>query len=165
MTIMSTSPQRWSIATVYPDMWVDPDDDPRSSDRHSPDGELATLLSYLRDYRLTLDLKCQGLTLEQMMKLTVPPSTMSLFGLVRQMTEVERDWRNWITDGEPEPRSMGAWTTHSTSVMFRLTPRKPSSPMPSPDWNRSRPPPTPKSADTTTSAHTWAEKTSRCGNS
>jgi hypothetical protein len=43
MATMSTSPQRWSIATVYPDMWVDPDDDPRNADGHSPDGELATL--------------------------------------------------------------------------------------------------------------------------
>ena len=105
---MSTSPRRWSIATVYPDMWVDPDDDPRNTDGHSPDGELATLLDYLHDYRLTLNLKCQGLTLEQMMRLSVPPSTMSLFGLVRHMTEVERDWRNWITDGEPEPPIYGS---------------------------------------------------------
>ena len=108
MATMFTSPQRWSIATVYPDMWVDPDDDPRNTDGHSPDGELATLLDYLHDYRLTLNLKCQGLTLEQMMRLSVPPSTMSLFGLVRHMTEVERDWRNWITDGEPEPPIYGS---------------------------------------------------------
>ena len=64
MATMFTSPQRWSIATVYPDMWVDPDDDPRNTDGHSPDGELATFLDYLHDYRLTLNLKCQGLTLE-----------------------------------------------------------------------------------------------------
>lgn len=108
MATMSTSPQRWSIATVYPDMWVDPDDDPRNTDGHSPDGERATLLSYLHDYRLTLDLKCQGLTLEQMMMLSVPPSTMSLLGLVRHMTEVERDWRNWITEGESEPLIYGS---------------------------------------------------------
>jgi hypothetical protein len=24
--------KRWTIATVYPDMWVDPEDDPRESD-------------------------------------------------------------------------------------------------------------------------------------
>lgn len=42
------------------------------------------------------------------MKLSVPPSTMSLLGLVRHMTEVERDWRNWITDGEPEPPIYGS---------------------------------------------------------
>ena len=108
MATMSTSPRRWSIATVYPDMWVDPDDDPRNTDGYSPDGELATLLSYLHDYRLTLDMKCQGLTPEQMVRLSVPPSTMSLLGLVRHMTDVERDRRNWITDGEPEPPIYGS---------------------------------------------------------
>jgi hypothetical protein len=29
---MTEQPERWSQATTYPDMWVDPDDDPRNSD-------------------------------------------------------------------------------------------------------------------------------------
>ena len=61
MTRVSEQPSRWSKATVYPDMWVDPDDDPRNSDGVSPDGELATLQDYLSDYRLTLRMKCEGL--------------------------------------------------------------------------------------------------------
>lgn len=108
MRSMSTPPQRWTVATVYLDMWVDPADDPRNTGGRSPDGELATLLDYLNDYRLTLIMKCQGLTLEQMARLSVPPSTMSLLGLVRHLTEVERDWRNWISDGEPEPALYGS---------------------------------------------------------
>lgn len=104
---MSTPPQRWTVATVYPDMWVDPADDPRNTEGLSPDGESATLLDYIHDYRLTLAMKCRGLTLDQMMTLSVPPSTMSLLGLVRHMTEVERDWRNWISDGDPEPAIYG----------------------------------------------------------
>ncbi len=40
---MSDVPARWTQATVYPDMWVDPDEDPRNSEGVSPDGELATL--------------------------------------------------------------------------------------------------------------------------
>ncbi|WP_181275678.1 mycothiol transferase [Brevibacterium oceani] len=104
---MSTPPQRWTVATVYPDMWVDPADDPRNTEGLSPDGESATLLDYIHDYRLTLAMKCRGLTLDQMMTLSVPPSTMSLLGLVRHMTEVERDWRNWISDGDREPAIYG----------------------------------------------------------
>lgn len=51
MTRVSEEPHRWSTATVHTDMWVNPDDDPRNSGGVSPDGELATLQDYLRDYR------------------------------------------------------------------------------------------------------------------
>lgn len=73
---MSEQPSRWSQATVYPDMWVDPDDDPRNTNGVSPDGELATLLDYLSDYRNTLLMKCEGLDAEQLARRSVPPSTM-----------------------------------------------------------------------------------------
>ena len=101
MTSVSDQPQRWSQAVVYPDMWVDPDEDPRNSAGVSPDGELATLQDYLTDYRLTLLMKCQGLDPEQLARRSVPPSTMSLLGLLRHLAEVERDWRGWILPGEP----------------------------------------------------------------
>ena len=102
-----TQPSRWTDATVHPDMWTDPDKDPRELEETSPDGELPTLLSYLRNYRLTLELKCEGLGPEQLARRSVPPSTMSLLGLLRHLAEVERDWRNWITSGEPEPKLYG----------------------------------------------------------
>ncbi|MFB7498160.1 DinB family protein [Streptomyces sp. NPDC056161] len=98
---------RWSRATVYPDMWVDPEDDPRNSGGVSPDGELATLQDFLSNYRATLLMKCEGLDAEQMARRSVPPSTMSLLGLVRHLAEVERDWHNWIGDGEPLPKLYG----------------------------------------------------------
>ena len=63
---MSDVPTRWTPATVYPDMWVDPAHDPRNTDGVSPDGELETLLDALRDYRLTLLMKCDGLDPEQL---------------------------------------------------------------------------------------------------
>lgn len=81
---VSTS-DRWTAATVYPDMWVDPDDDPRNNDGPSPDGELATYLDYLESYRFTLLMKCDGLDPEQLARRSVPPSTMSLLGLVRHL--------------------------------------------------------------------------------
>ncbi|MFI1566838.1 DinB family protein [Streptomyces sp. NPDC020490] len=108
MCRMSDQPARWTQATVYPDMWADPDDDPRDSEGNSPDGELATLQDYLTNYRLTLRMKCEGLDAEQMARRSVPPSTMSLLGLVRHLAEVERDWRNWIGDGDPLPKLYGA---------------------------------------------------------
>ncbi|HEY3545347.1 MAG TPA: DinB family protein [Propionicimonas sp.] len=105
---MSAQPSRWTRATVYPDMWVDPDDDPRNTDGASPDGELATLLDYLADYRTTLLMKCEGLDAEQLARRSVPPSTMSLLGLLRHLAEVERDWRSWIVPGDPLPKLYGA---------------------------------------------------------
>ena len=101
MAGVSDRPERWTRATVYPDMWLDPDDDPRNTDGVSPDGELATLQDYLRDYRLTLLLKCDGLDAGQLARRSVPPSTMSLLGLVRHLAEGERDWRGWILPGDP----------------------------------------------------------------
>ncbi|MGW3497121.1 DinB family protein [Streptomyces sp. NPDC001020] len=108
---MSDIPERWTQANVYPDMWADPDEDPRHLDGVSPDGELATLQDFLRGYRLTLQMKCEGLNPEQMARRSVPPSTMSLLGLVRHLAEVERDWRNWIASGEPAPKLYGARDT------------------------------------------------------
>ncbi|MFI6948075.1 DinB family protein [Streptomyces sp. NPDC050422] len=106
---MSEQPARWTQATVYPDMWTDPDNDPRNSNGGGPgpDGELATLQDFLRDYRLTLRMKCEGLSPEQLARRSVPPSTMSLLGLLRHLAEVERDWRNWISDGDPLPKLYG----------------------------------------------------------
>ncbi|MEU9924021.1 DinB family protein [Streptomyces griseoluteus] len=102
---MTEQPARWTEATVYPDMWTDPDDDPREGP--SPEGESATLQDYLSNYRLTLRMKCEGLDAAQLALRSVPPSTMSLLGLVRHLAEVERDWRNWISEGEPLPKLYG----------------------------------------------------------
>ena len=101
MASVSDEPQRWSQATVYPDMWLDPDDDPRDRDGAGPDGELATLLDYLTNYRRTLLMKCEGLDAEQLARRSVPPSTMSLLGLLRHLAEVERDWRTWVLPDGP----------------------------------------------------------------
>ncbi|MFE7134476.1 DinB family protein [Streptomyces sp. NPDC057638] len=105
---MSERTTRWTQATVYPDMWADPDSDPRHRESSGPDGELATLQEYLTDYRMTLRMKCEGLDAEQLARRSVPPSTMSLLGLVRHLAAVERDWRDWLTDDEPLPRLYGA---------------------------------------------------------
>lgn len=92
---------RWTPSTRYPDMWVDPDDDPRET-AAGPVGERGTLLDSLRHFRLTIEMKCAGLDAEQMARRSVPPSTMSLLGLVRHMAEDERHFRRMA--GEDVPR-------------------------------------------------------------
>ncbi|MFB7907012.1 DinB family protein [Kitasatospora sp. NPDC056076] len=54
--------------------------------------EAAMLTSWLDYHRSTLALKCAGLTDDQLRLRSVPPSTLSLLGLVRHMAEVERHW-------------------------------------------------------------------------
>ncbi|KUM31920.1 hypothetical protein AQ436_02035 [Arthrobacter sp. EpRS66] len=88
-------------------MWLDPEEDPRDTGEPDPVGEAASYQRYLRDYRQTLQLKCQGLDAEQLARRSVPPSSMSLLGLLRHLGEVERDWRNWITSGELLARIYG----------------------------------------------------------
>jgi uncharacterized damage-inducible protein DinB len=90
--------ERWTSATVYPDMWTDPDDDPREA-LAKPVGEKETLWNYLKHYRLTLEMKCDGLDAEQMARRSVPPSTMSLLGLVRHLAGVERGWFQEVLAG------------------------------------------------------------------
>ena len=96
-------PERHSAATQHPDMWVDPDDDPRSEGGGATD-ERSVLNEYLRDYRLTLQMKCDGLDAEQMARRSVPPSTMSLLGLVRHMASVEHAWFRRVMAGSEAPR-------------------------------------------------------------
>ena len=63
--------------------------------------ERAMLQAFLDWHRLTLLLKCAGLTGEQMAERAVPPSSLSLLGLVRHMTKVERAWFRQRFAGEP----------------------------------------------------------------
>lgn len=96
------APRRWTQATVYDDMWVDPDDDPREVEV-DPDDERAVLLDFLRSYRLTIEMKCTGLDAEQLARRSVEPSTMSLLGLVRHLSEDERHLRR-VMVGEDAPK-------------------------------------------------------------
>ena len=57
-----------------------------------PEGERATLREFLDFQRATLLLKCSGLTGEQLAERTLPPSELSLLGLIRHLTNVERAW-------------------------------------------------------------------------
>ena len=55
-------------------------------------GEREALEAWLDYHRDTLLSKCAGLTAEQLRRRAVPPSSLSLLGLVRHMTDIERWW-------------------------------------------------------------------------
>jgi uncharacterized damage-inducible protein DinB len=84
-------------------MFLDPADDPREGGPSLGD-ERATLTEFLRAQRLTLQVKCDGLTPEQLARRSVEPSTMSLLGLVRHMAHVERVWFRIRFAGQDVPR-------------------------------------------------------------
>uniref|UniRef100_A0AAU2V1M1 DinB family protein n=1 Tax=Streptomyces sp. NBC_00003 TaxID=2903608 RepID=A0AAU2V1M1_9ACTN len=54
--------------------------------------ERETLRAFLDYHRATLAMKCEGLGDEELRRQSMPPSTLSLLGLVRHMAEVERTW-------------------------------------------------------------------------
>ncbi len=82
------------------DTWVDPADDPRTYG--NPEGEKATLREYLGNYRLTLDMKCGGLDAEQLAHRSIPPSTLSLLGLIRHLAQVENHWFQRVLQGRTD---------------------------------------------------------------
>jgi uncharacterized damage-inducible protein DinB len=81
------------------DMWTAPEDDPRSFD--NPAGEKATYREYLGNYRLTIGMKCEGLDPGQLARRSVPPSTLSLLGLVRHLAQVENHWFQRVLRQQP----------------------------------------------------------------
>ena len=85
------------------------DDDPRE---HGPTqgDERTTLVESLRCQRLTLEMKCADLDAEAMARRSVPPSTMSLLGLVRHLADGERATFRVLMAGQDAPRLYGSDT-------------------------------------------------------
>ena len=65
--------------------------------------EREMLDAWLDYHRATLAVKCGGLTDDQLRARAVPPSSLSLLGLVRHMGEVERSWFRRVLSGEQAP--------------------------------------------------------------
>jgi uncharacterized damage-inducible protein DinB len=95
-------PERWTASPAYADDWMDPADDPRETGTELHD-ERSVLVEYVRLYRLTMEMKCADLDAEQLARRSVPPSTMSLLGLIRHMADVERHWFRRVMAGEDAP--------------------------------------------------------------
>lgn len=77
-------------------MWTTSENDPRISGNPviagNPVGELANYRDYLGHYRLTIEMKCEGLDADQLARRSTPPSALSLLGLVRHLAQVEHHW-------------------------------------------------------------------------
>ena len=69
------------------------------------------LQAFLDWHRATLLYKCAGLTGEELARKTVPPSGLSLLGLIRHMTKVERTWFRQRFAGEPVDQLFGGDAT------------------------------------------------------
>jgi hypothetical protein len=110
-----------------------------------PDGdERSVLLGWLAFHRNALEAKCAGLDDDQLVSRSAPPSVLSLLGLVRHLTEMERAYGAWAlgpkadltwvwgeyTDDGPEwdidcdrsmvAESMGAWEREKAAADERI---------------------------------------------
>src|ERR1035437_335321 len=93
------------------DIWTAPEDHPRSYG--NPVGELATYREYLGRYRLTIEMKCEGLDADRLARPSVPPRTLSLVGLFRHLA----------ADGGPlVPASAAAASRSATALQTRGRP-------------------------------------------
>jgi uncharacterized damage-inducible protein DinB len=63
-------------------------------------GEREMLRGFLEFQRATLAMKCEGLTDSELRSRSMPPSTLTLLGLVRHMAEVERAWFRRVINAE-----------------------------------------------------------------
>lgn len=83
------------------DMFVPAGQDPRVLGPATGD-ERTLLVDFLALQRTTLKLKCTGLDAELAQR-AVPPSTLSLLGLLRHLTDVERRWFRQVLAAQDAP--------------------------------------------------------------
>ena len=100
MTGMSNATRR---ADMFTEDGKPSADDPREIRTQLGD-ERTTLTESLRKQRLTLEIKCAGLDAEAMARRSVPPSTISLLGLVRHLADGERETFRKMMAGQDVPR-------------------------------------------------------------
>ena len=82
--------------------------DPRRTEPPFVLPERAMLEGWLEYHRVTLLLKCEGLSDEQRKRRSIPTSALSLHGLVRHMAEVEQNWFVRVLLARPETPSLFA---------------------------------------------------------
>ena len=66
--------------------------------------EKTTLLEFIDYHRATFAWKCEGLDAEQLARRAVPPSDLSLLGLLRHLADVERNWWGRVIGQESRPK-------------------------------------------------------------
>ena len=79
-------------------------------------GEREALDAWLDFHRDTLLTKCMGLTADQLRQRAVPPSALSLLGIVRHMTDVERWW--FRVHGTDQDMIFRYWTEDNLNADF-----------------------------------------------
>ncbi|MEV6412798.1 DinB family protein [Kribbella sp. NPDC051718] len=102
--------------------WIAPEVERPEGSLVAPEQEL--LAGYLNFYRTTLLYKCAGLTAEQLATRPSPPSNLSLLGLIRHATKVERIWFR-IHFASAGPAVPGAASTAPADPGSRLAPAAP----------------------------------------
>jgi len=75
-------------------------------------GEVPTLLGFLAYQRATLEWKARGLSDEQL-RVALPPTSMTLGGLLKHMAWVEDYWFTEVVSGEPAPEP---WASADTGA-------------------------------------------------
>lgn len=90
------------MTSVKTGLWVEPQNDPRTTGL-DPVGEKETVWEYLCRYRMTLVMKCEDLGAAQLARRSVPPSTLSLLGIVRHLANVEHHWFQRVLGGHQTP--------------------------------------------------------------
>ena len=70
------------------------------------DGELATLRGYVTDYRAAFERKTAGLDAAQLARRSVPPSSLSLLGLIRHLAQMEQVWCDIVIGGDVGARRL-----------------------------------------------------------
>lgn len=95
-----------------------PDESAFRTDPPDNGSERELLQGFLEFHRGTLLWKCAGLTGEQLVKASTEPSTMTLLGLVRHLTEVERYWFQICLAGLPVKPEL--WTDEHPDGDFDL---------------------------------------------
>lgn len=75
-------------------------------------GEVATLLGFLAYQRATLEWKCRGLS-DGQLRVALPPSQMTLGGLLKHLAYVEDYWFTQVVGGEPVPEP---WASADTDA-------------------------------------------------
>ena len=84
--------------------WIAPDvERPEDYPSRRDGSEREMLRDWLGWHRATLLRKCAGLDAAQLARRAVPPSRLSLLGLVRHMSDTERGWIRQLLRGEPVP--------------------------------------------------------------
>ena len=84
--------------------WIAPDSErPEGYPERRNEPEQDMLRDWLKWHRATLLRKCAGLSPAQLALRAVPPSNLSLLGLVRHMSDTERGWVRQTYRGEQIP--------------------------------------------------------------